>query len=71
MSLGGNAPGGSTSDMRGHDMSSMDMQSMMAHCAQMRRQGHQGHQGMTSADMQRMMAQCDQMDRMHGAPARR
>lgn len=54
--------------MRGHDMSSMDMQSMMAHCAQMRRQGHQGAM---SADMQRMMAQCDQMDRMHGAPARR
>lgn len=59
-----------TSGMQGHDMSGMDMQQMMAHCAQMRQQMRQG--ASMSPDMQQMMAHCDQMDRqmggMSGAP---
>ena len=56
--------------MAGMDHSSMqdmDMNTMMAHCAQMR-QG-MGPGTAMSADMRQMMAQCDQMDRSMGMPA--
>jgi hypothetical protein len=46
----------------------MDMQSMMAHCAQMRQQQAQGMR--LSPEMQGMMAHCDEMDRAHGAAHR-
>jgi hypothetical protein len=48
--------------MAGHDMSGMDMRSMMAHCAQMRADAARG----TSTGMQSMMAQCNEMDRSMG-----
>jgi len=50
-------------------MQGMDMNTMMAHCAQMR-QGMKPGMAMP-ADMQQMMAQCDQMDRSMGMPAPR
>ena len=50
-------------------MQGMDMNTMMAHCAQMR-QGMRPGMAM-SADMRQMMAQCDQMDRSMGMPAPR
>jgi hypothetical protein len=59
------ADGRAMGNMQGHDMSGMDMQTIMNRCADMRRQMAQGT--MSSApDMQRMMAQCDQMDRQMG-----
>ena len=45
----------------------MTMQQMMAHCAEMRQQGH-SPAAMTPA-VRAMMAQCDAMDRAHGQPA--
>jgi len=59
-------------DMAGMDhsnMQGMDMNTMMAHCAQMR-QGMRPGMAM-SADMRQMMGQCDQMDRSMGMPAPR
>jgi hypothetical protein len=44
----------------------MDMNTMMAHCSQMRQQ-MRDHMTV-SLDMTRMMSQCDQMDRSMGAP---
>jgi hypothetical protein len=47
--------------------SGKDMQTMMAQCADMRRQMQPG--AAMAPNMQQMMTQCDQMDRMHsGAP---
>ena len=63
---------GSMPDMAGMDHSSMqgmDMNTMMSHCAQMRRGMRPGMAA--SADMRQMMAQCDEMDRSMGTPARR
>ncbi len=45
-------------------MQGMDMNTMMAHCAQMRQQMRPGMA--MSPDMQQMMTQCDQMDRSMG-----
>jgi hypothetical protein len=56
------------SGMAGTDhggMQGMDMNTMMAHCAQMR------SSKTMSADMRQMMAQCDQMDRSMGMPPAR
>ena len=50
-------------------MQGMDMNTTMAHCAQMR-QGMKPGMAM-SADMRQMMAQCDQMDRNMEMPAPR
>ena len=50
-------------------MQGMDMNTMMAHCAQMRQGMRPGMA--TSPDMRQMMAQCDQMDRSMGTPAPR
>lgn len=61
-------PGGmSGMNMPGHDMSGMDMQTMMSHCARMRQETRQGVA--MSPDMQSMMAQCNQMDQQMGGPA--
>ena len=49
---------------QGHDMSGMNLQQMMAHCAQMRQQMRPG--AAMSPDMQAMMAQCDQMSQQQG-----
>lgn len=54
-----NMPGMSGSNMQGHNMSGMNMQQMMAHCAEMRQQMRAG--ASMSSDMQAMMAHCDQM----------
>jgi hypothetical protein len=62
-SQGPSAPG-----VQRHGGSGMDMQSMMAHCAQMRQQQAQGTR--LSPEMQGMMAHCDEMDRAHGAAHR-
>lgn len=51
------------------NMQGMDMNTMMAHCAQMR-QGTRSGMAM-SGDGRQMMAQCDQMDRSMGMPAPR
>lgn len=48
--------------------SGMDMQTMMAQCADMRRQMQPG--AAMAPNMQQMMTQCDQMDRMHGGAPR-
>lgn len=48
--------------------SGMDMQAMMTHCADMRRQARPGTA--VAPDIRQMMAQCDQMDRMHGGAVR-
>ena len=50
-------------------MQGMDMNTMMAHCAQMR-QGMKPGMAMSSGTQQ-MMARCDQMDRSMGMPAPR
>jgi hypothetical protein len=50
----------SMDSMHGSGMSGGDMQTMMAHCAEMREQMKQGKP--MSADMNGMMQQCDQMD---------
>jgi hypothetical protein len=47
----------------------MDMNTMMARCAQMRQQMRPGMA--MSADMRQMMGQCDQMDRSTAMPAPR
>ena len=52
--------------MQGHNMSGMNMQQMMAHCAQMRQQMRPG--AAMSPDMQAMMAHCDQMSQQ-GTPS--
>ena len=52
------------SNMRG-----MDMNAMMSHCADMRRQMRPG--AAVSADMRQMMAQRDEMDRSMGMTAPR
>lgn len=61
---------GGMSGMQGHSMSGMNMQQMMAHCAEMRQQTRPG--AAMSPDMQAMMAHCNQMDQqmggMSGAP---
>jgi len=49
------------SSMQGMSHSGMDMNAMMAHCAEMRQQARAGAM---PPGMQQMMAQCDQMD--HG-----
>ncbi len=62
--------GASMTDMAGMDHSNtqgMDMNAMMAHCAQMRQGAPRGVA--MSADIRQMMAQCDQMDRSMGMPA--
>ena len=51
------------------NMQGMDMNTMMAHCAQMRQDMKPGMA--MSADMRQTMAQCDQMDRSMGVPAPR
>lgn len=51
------------------NMQGMDMNTMMAHCAQMRQQARAGVT--PAANMQQMMARCDQMDRSMGTPAAR
>ena len=53
--------------MQGHNMnmSGMNMQQMMAHCAQMRQQMRPG--STMAPDMQRMMAHCDQMHPQTGS----
>ena len=59
-------------DMAGMDhstMQGMDMNTMMAHCAQMRQGMRPGMA--SSANMRQMAAQCDQMDRSMGTPAPR
>jgi hypothetical protein len=50
-------------------MQNMDMNTMMAHCAQMRQQMRPGMA--MSADMQQMMSECDAMDRSMGMPRTR
>jgi hypothetical protein len=50
--------------MQGHEMSGIDMPTMMKHCARMRQAVRNG--ATLRSDMQRMMAQCDQMDRQTG-----
>jgi hypothetical protein len=74
-SMGGGAQSGPAtmpgmsgmSGMPGHDMSGMDMSSMMTHCAQMRQQMAQGQP--MSPEMAQMMTHCDQMDRQMGMPS--
>ena len=63
------APMPNMAGMDHSNMQGMDMNTMMAHCAQMR-QGMRPGVAM-SADMQQMMAHCDQMDRSMGMPAPR
>ena len=65
--------GGQMQNMPGMDRSQgqgMDMNAMMARCAQMRQQMKPGMA--MPADMKQMMGQCDQMDRSMGMtpPAR-
>ena len=67
-----NAAAPAAAPMPGTDhsaMQGMDMNTMMAQCAQMR-QGMKPGMAM-SAGMQQTMAQCDQMDRSMGMPAPR
>lgn len=64
---GAAAPAARGTTMQGHSMGGMNMQQMMAHCAQMRAQARSG--AALAPEMQSMMAHCDQMDRMHGQPA--
>lgn len=52
-------------NMQGHGMGTMDMQTMMNQCTQMRQQMRPGVR--MTADMQTMMQQCDQMDRQMGS----
>ena len=47
-------------------MAGMDMNAMMAHCAQMRQDVRPGQAA--SPDMRRMMSECDQMDRGMSMP---
>jgi hypothetical protein len=58
-----NMPGMATTPPKSqtHDMSGMDMQSMMKQCADMRKQMKPG--AAMTPDMQRMMSQCDEMDK--------
>lgn len=50
-------------------MQGMDMNTMMAHCADLRQQARPGVA--MSADMRQMVAQCDEMDRSMGMTAPR
>ena len=64
--------GGANTAMPGMNhstMAGMDMNAMMAHCAEMRQQIPQG--AVAPADMRPMLAQCDEMDRSMGMPAPR
>ena len=65
------APMRGMSGMDHSSMQGMDMNTMMAHCAQMRQQMRPGMA--MSADMRQMMGECDQMDRSMsmGAPRSR
>jgi len=63
------APMPSMAGMDHSNMQGMDMNTVMARCAQMR-QGMRPGMAM-SADMRQMTAQCDQMDRSMGMPAPR
>ncbi len=65
----GTAPMQGMSGMDHSSMQGMDMNSMMAHCSQMRQQTRPG--AAMSPDMRQMIAQCDQMDRSMGAPRSR
>ena len=58
------SPAGNTSS----GSASMNMQGMMAQCADMRRQMRPG--AAMTPDMRQMIIQCDQMDAMHGGAAR-
>ena len=64
----GTAPTRGMSQMDHSNMGGMNMNDMMAHCAQMKQQMRSGTA--MSADMGRMMAQCDQMDRDMGMGGR-
>lgn len=54
--------------MQGQSMSGMNMQQMMAHCAQMRAEARPG--AAMTPEMQSMMAHCNQMGSSSGMPAR-
>lgn len=51
-------------NMQGHDVGSMDMQTMMNRCAQLRQNMHYGAR--MTANAKQMMTQCDQMDSQMG-----
>ena len=55
--------------MNHSNMQGMDMNAMMSHCTDMRRQTRPGTA--MSADMRQTMAQCDEMDRSMGMTAPR
>ena len=64
-----NMPGMSKSAPKpqAHDMPSMDMQTMMTQCADMRKQMKPGAK--VTPDMRKMMSQCGEMDKSMTAPA--
>lgn len=64
----GTAPTRGMPQMDHSNMGGMNMNDMMAHCAQMKQ--HKGSGTAMSADMRQMMARCDQMDRDMGMRGR-
>lgn len=65
--LGAAAPQATGQGMQGHDISSMSMQEMMAHCTEMRQQMQSG--ATMDPEVRTMMSRCHRMSCRH--PCRR